>query len=101
MRGSAGSWASIPARRCRLLPESSTGCSWCSSGIGNARSSSPHGIPEVPSGETIVGTNLCAGQAALVAGGCLTLIPASLGAALLARKPGVEEESAESRRSGA
>lgn len=37
--------------------------------------------------------------AALVTGGCLTLIPASIGAGLLASKPGAKETSAESRRS--
>ena len=35
--------------------------------------------------------------AALVAGGCLTLIPASIGAAMLASKPGAKGTSAESR----
>ena len=39
--------------------------------------------------------------AALVAGGCLTLIPASIGAALLTSKPGGKEASAESGRSRA
>ena len=37
--------------------------------------------------------------AALVAGGCLTLVPASIGAALLASKPGAKEASGESGQS--
>ena len=61
MRDWAGSCASIRACRYRLLPESSSGCSRCTSGIGNAPW--PKGIHDVPNGESILRANLCARQA--------------------------------------
>src|SRR5712692_6983666 len=58
MRDWAASCASIRACRYRLLPEASSGCSRCTSGIGNAPW--PKGIHDVPNGESILRTNLCA-----------------------------------------
>src|SRR6266566_1720636 len=63
MRDWADSCANIRACRYRLLPESSSGCSRCTSGIGNAPW--PKGIHDVPNGESILRANLCARQAAI------------------------------------
>src|SRR6266571_8733123 len=68
MRDWADSCANIRACRYRLLPESSSGCSRCTSGIGNARW--PKGIHDVPDGESILRTNLCARQPGRVTMGC-------------------------------
>src|SRR6266568_5813695 len=63
MRDWADSCANIRACRYRLLPESSSGCSRCTSGIGNAPL--PKGIHDVPNGESILRANLCARQGSI------------------------------------